>query len=266
LADYLGDWSARYPLREWLVAAGAGFAAGGGLLFLLPRLPAIHYLVAAFFMPFWFIGMQAQSASDTGRFLLPLSLAAACLSMPLAGVRRSLLCVLVLILIICAPAYLLVYTRAVDPVLLAAFALALVCAAFERVHKAAYLIAIIVVVGYSAAKILTKFDVGRDVGYGYWKQDIDILEEASQSGLLITDFYILPHRIRVRDSVMLYASQAYGPKFVRMVKSRAFDCSGRPLMLFGTTEFMDEMSKVRLKHCPTVTRVDRPRRRWMRLP
>jgi len=255
MARELTAWSR--PNSEWLLYIAGGFLAGGGILAILPGLPGLWYATAGLYMVGWTLAMQPDSASDTGRFLLPLSIGAACLASPPTTLRPLAVLPYALLVGLCLVAF--IDVRRQTPVyylLLAAFFVAAGLAAAPKPWRfASYAVVLATFAVYSAARIHLKFDVGRDLGYAEYRLQIGQVEAASHQGLVITDFPRLPHDRRLNPNVILWGSDAYGPTPGRIAITGKFDCHGRALSLIGSRRFLGIAQHLTFEHCRSIERI-----------
>ncbi len=252
LARHLMAWSK--PNSEWLLYIAGGFLAGGGLLAVLPGLPRFWYAVSGLYIAGWALAMQADSASDTGRFLLPVSIGAACLALPPRVLPLRLVLLYAPLLALCLIAF--VDVRRDTPVyyiLLAAFALAAILARAPQPWRfASYAIVLTTFLVYSAARIYLKFDVSGDLGYSEYRYQIEQVDSAAHDGLVITDFPRLPHAQRLNPNVILWGSDVYGPKWSRVAVSGTFDCRGDAVALIGSPRFLRSAQRLRFENCRSI--------------
>ena len=258
LARHLMAWSK--PNSEWLLYIAGGFLAGGGVLAVLPGLPRFWYAISGLYLGGWALAMQPDSASDTGRFLLPASIGAACLATPARAMPLRLVLLYALVLGLCLIAFISV--RRETPVyylLLVAFAVA---AALARAPKpwrfASYAVVLATFLVYSSARIYLKFDVSEDPGYSEYRNQIDRVETAARNGPVITDFPRLPHALRLNPNVILWGSDVYGPVSSRTAVSGTFDCGGEPLALIGSPKFLSIVQRLKFEHCRSVDTIQLP--------
>jgi hypothetical protein len=258
IARYMTVWSK--PNVHYGLYIGAGFIAGGGLLALLPGLPKRWFAIAGLYIAGWVVAMQPDTASDTGRFLLPASIGAACLLAPPLAIRRLYLLPYALGLGLALYAFIVV--RSETPVyfpLLAAFALAFAFAFAPNPYRLlSYAVVLLTFVGYSAARVYLKFDVSRDLGYSEYRQLIQDVETSADQGIVITDFPRLPHALRFKPNVILWWSDAWGSEPSRMAKTGKFDCAAKPLKLIGSQKFMAVVQQIRFENCSVITTVALP--------
>jgi len=258
MVSHLTAWSK--PNSEWLLYIAGGFLAGGGVMAILPGLPGFWYAVAGLYMAGWALAMQPDSASDTGRFLLPVSIAAACLANPPRAIRLRVIAFYTLLLGLCLIAF--VDVRRGTPVyypLLAAFAVAAVLARAPKPWRfASYAVVLMTFLAYSAARIYLKFDVSGDLGYSEYRYQIGQVESAARDGLVITDFPRLPHALRLNPNVILWGSDVYGPRSTRMAITGSFDCGGNALALVGSPRFLSIVQRVTFEHCRSIGTIQLP--------
>lgn len=258
MARELTAWSR--PNSEWLFYIAGGFLAGGGILAILPGLPGFWWAIAGLYVVGWALAMQPDSASDTGRFLLPVSIGAACLASPPKAVRPYAALLYVLLLGLCLIAF--VDVRRDTPVyylLLAAFLLAVALAAAPKPWRfASYAVVLATFLTYSAARIYLKFDVGRDLGYAEYRSQIGQVETAARRGVVITDFPRLPHAHRLDPNVILWGSDVYGPRPGLIAISGRFDCGGAALSLIGSQRFLGIAKRLTFEHCPSIATIQLP--------
>ncbi|MBI2740183.1 MAG: hypothetical protein HYX38_27010 [Rhodospirillales bacterium] len=258
MARHLMAWSK--PNSEWLLYIAAGFMGAGGALAVLPGLPGYWYVVSGLYVAGWALAMQPDSASDTGRFLLPVSIGAACLARPPRVMPLRLVLLYALVLGLCLIAF--VDVRRETPVyylLLAAFAVAAVLARAPKPWRfASYAVVLVTFLVYSAARIHLKFDVSGDLGYSEYRQQIEQVEAAARNGVVITDFPRLPHALRLNPNVVLWGSDVYGPLSSRTATTGTFDCSGNALVLIGSPKFLSIMQRVTFDHCRSIGTIQLP--------
>ncbi len=257
VAHFLSAWSQRNS--DWLLYVGSGFAAGGGVLALVPGLPGTWYAIAGLYMAAWVFGMQPDSASDTGRFLLPVSIGAACLANLHSIGKRY---VIPLLLLTGFSYFAFFEMRRTTPVyypLLAAFSLAVAFAAASRPFRlASYAIALTTCLVYSAARIYLKFDVSTDLGYSEYRYQIGEIESGARDGIVVTDFPRLPYDMRLDPNIILWWSNVYGSPPDRMAITGTFDCGGEPLKLAGSAKFFAVVRRMNFEHCRSVKSVEFP--------
>jgi hypothetical protein len=263
IARYMTAWSK--PNGYYVLYIGAGFLSAGGVLAILPSLPGRWFAIAGLYMAGWVVAMQPDTASDSGRFLLPASIGAACLLAPPFRIGR--LHRLPYAVIVTLALYAFVIARQETPVqylLLAIFTAALALALAPRPFRlVSYAIVLLTFVGYSAARIYLKFDVSRDLGYAEYGQLIREVEAGADHGIVITDFPRLPHALRLNPNVILWWSDAWSGEPARMAKTRmaktgTFDCGGKPLELIGSWKFMAVVRLVRFENCSLIDIVELP--------
>lgn len=258
VARYMTVWSR--PNDHWLMYIGAGFISGGGLLAVLPGLPRRWFALAGLYVVGWAVAMQPDTASDTGRFLLPASIGAACLAVVPLAVPR--LCFVAYALVLGLALYAFVDVRSATPVyfpLLAAFVAAFgLAVAPNRWRLVSYGVVLLSFVGYSAARIYLKFDVGRDLGYAEYRQVLQEVETSARQGVVITDFPRLPHALRLMPNVILWWSDAWGPEPSRMAKTGRFDCAGKSLKLIGSDKFLAVVRQIHFENCSAIVAVAPP--------
>jgi hypothetical protein len=258
IARSMTAWSK--PNYYWLMYIGAGFISGGGLLAILPGLPKRWFVVAGLYIVGWAIAMQPDSASDTGRFLLPASIGAACLAVVPIAMKRLQLVPYALVLGLALYAF--IDVRSATPVyfpLLAAFVVAFAFAlAPNQWRLVSYGVVLLTFVGYSAVRITLKFDVGRDLGYAEYRRTLQEVETSASQGIVITDFPRLPHEMRLRPNVILWWSDAWGSEPSRMAKSGRFDCAGKALKLIGSEKFLALVRQVRFENCSAIVAIKPP--------
>lgn len=252
MARELTAWSR--PNSEWLLYIAGGFLAGGGILAILPGLPGLWYAIAGLYMVGWALAMQPDSASDTGRFLLPVSIGAACLASLTRAGRPCVIVLYALLLGLCLIAF--VDVRRETPVyylLLAAFFVALALATAPKPWRfASYAVVLATFAVYSAARIYLKFDVGKDLGYSEYRSQIGQIEDAARQGFVITDFPRLPHERRLNPNVILWGSDVYGPTPGRIAITGKFDCGGTALSLIGSRRFLAIADRLTFEHCRSI--------------
>lgn len=258
LARDLIAWSR--PNSDWLLYIAGGFLAGGGILAILPGLPALWYAIAGLYGVGWALAMQPDSASDTGRFLLPVSIGAACLASPPRAMRPQVVMLYAVLLGLCLIAF--VDVRRETPIyylLLAAFFVAMAFAAAPKPWRfVSYAVVLATFLTYSAARIYLKFDVGTDLGYAEYRSQIGQVEAAARKGFVITDFPRLPHGQRLDPNVILWGSDVYGPTYRRIAISGTFDCGGTALSLIGSQRLLDTAKRLTFEHCASIAKVQLP--------
>jgi hypothetical protein len=258
MARELTAWSR--PNSEWILYIAGGFLAGGGILAILPGLPGLWWAIAGLYMVGWALAMQPDSASDTGRFLLPVSIGAACLASPPRALRPYAVALYALLLGLCLVAF--VDVRRETPVyylLLATFFVALAFAAAPKPWRyVSYAVVLATFTVYSAARIYLKFDVSRDLGYAEYRSQIGQVEAAARQGFVITDFPRLPHAHRLDPNVILWGSDVYGPTPGRIAVTGKFDCGGSALSLIGSWRLMGIAKRLTFEHCPSIATIQLP--------
>ena len=258
IARSMTVWSR--PNEHYVLYVGAGFISAGGLLAILPGLPRRWFALAGLYIAGWVVAMQPDTASDTGRFLLPASIGAACLLSPPLATRRLYLLPYALGLGLALYAFVIV--RSETPVyfpLLAAFVVAFACALAPSPYRlVSYAVVLLTFVGYSATRIYLKFDVGRDLGYAEYRQLIHEVAAGAAQGIVITDFPRLPHELRLEPNLILWWSDAWGSAPRRIATTGTFDCAGKPLKVIGSEKFLAVMRRVTFEGCRSIDTVRYP--------
>lgn len=248
VAQQITSWSR--PNSDWLAYIASGFLAGGGVLAILTGRPWFWYPLVGLYVVGWAYAMQADTASDTGRFLLPVSIGAACLASAPRMSRWST-ALYAVVMALCCMYYIKVrHSTPVYYPLLAAFVVALVCASASKPWRfVSYAVVLSTFLVYSAARLYLKFDLSNDLGYSQYRSLIEEVEAGARIGIVITDFPRLPHDVRLRPNVILWGSEVYGPIFRRIAITSTFNCEGRPLKLLGSARFFDAMQRLKFEDC-----------------
>jgi hypothetical protein len=255
VAQQLTSWSR--PNADWLAYIGAGFLAGGGVLAILLGRPWFWYPFASLYVAGWAYAMQADTASDTGRFLLPVSIGAACLASAPRMSRWSIALYAALMALCCIYYIKVRHSTPVYYPLLAAFVVALVCAGASKPWRfVSYAVVLTTFLVYSAARLYLKFDLSNDLGYSQYRSLIEEVETGARAGIVITDFPRLPHDVRLRSNVILWGSEVYGPIPKRMAITGTFNCEGNPLKLLGSTRFFDAMQRLKFENCGSIDKTE----------
>jgi hypothetical protein len=254
LRRFIVGWSQYDLARHWIPNACAGFVAAGGLFFFAARIPLALLAALGVYIVAWLLGMQVSSSGDTGRFLLPATLVAACFlpagRLPLAG--RNVYAALAAAAVLCA-------VFAVREGWLYRFAFCAYVACAVLIYKggafrtAGYALAAVACFAYAGAKIYAKPDFGKDLGYAAYAEEIRDIDRKSDSALVFTDYRLLPHAMREKSGVVLWWSEVYSTVPRQIATTGVYDCRGRGLHVIGSREFLDVTRRYKLENCLFVT-------------